>query len=163
MRAGNRPAPESEQGSNIAARRNLVRLIKSAGEAGVRAVELAHALSGVVPTQRVYQEMRLMLADGMVEQAYERGPYVWRGNPVASDGPWSWTPPAEPGPEVRRVRPAELSGDATVWFDRSPAGGWDLVIRGCPIRVVTWPYVLGMNATMYGNRALVDATAEREG
>lgn len=84
---------------------------------------------------------------------------------VESDGAWSWTPPAEPGPHVRRVRRVDddQAGGDTVWFDRIAAGRWRIVLRGQPAGVVPWRYVIALNNTMYGGRTLVDATAEREG
>ncbi len=48
---------------------------------------------------------------------------------LRTDLPWSWTPPAEPGPDVRRLRPVErYAGDNSIWYDREPDGsGWRLV------------------------------------
>lgn len=76
---------------------------------------------------------------------------------------WSWTPPAEPGAEVRRVRPAErYAGDNGVWYDREPDdSGWRLYMRGRPGGVIEWLQVLAGAGSIYGGRQLIDATEER--
>lgn len=75
---------------------------------------------------------------------------------------WSWTPPHEPGPGVRRVRPAErYAGDNNIWYDREPDNsGWRLVISGREGDLVDWLQVVGDAGKIYGGRTLLDATAE---
>lgn len=73
---------------------------------------------------------------------------------------WSWTPPPEPGVEVRRVRPVErYPGDNSIWFNRV-AGGWRLVMRGRAGDVIEWLQVVAAAGSVYGGRQLVDATDE---
>lgn len=76
--------------------------------------------------------------------------------------PWSWTPPAEPGPEVRRVRPVErYAGDNGIWYDREPDGsGWRGFLNGRPGGVIGWLQVIAGCGSVYGGRQLVDATSE---
>lgn len=82
-----------------------------------------------------------------------------------SDARWSWTPPAEPGPEVRRVRPVpRYAGDNAIWFDREDDGsGWRLVMHGRVGVPDEWLQVVAAAGSVYGGRQLVDATAERAG
>ena len=76
--------------------------------------------------------------------------------------PWSWTPPAEPGPEVRRVRPVErYPGDNGIKYDREPDNsGWRLVMMGRRGEVIEWLQVLAGAGSIYGGRQLIDATSE---
>jgi hypothetical protein len=77
---------------------------------------------------------------------------------------WSWTPPTEPGPEVRRVRPVErYAGDNSIWYDREPDNsGWRGVMMGRPGGVIEWLQVVAGAGSVYGGQTLIDATAERE-
>lgn len=77
---------------------------------------------------------------------------------------WSWTPPAEPGPNVRRVRPVErYTGDNGIRYDREPDNsGWRLVMMGRPGGVIEWRQVIAGAGSIYGGRQLIDATAELE-
>lgn len=76
--------------------------------------------------------------------------------------PWSWMPPAEPGPEVRRVRPVErYPGDDGIRYDREPDNsGWRLVMMGRRGEVIEWLQVLAGAGGIYGGRQLIDATSE---
>jgi hypothetical protein len=78
---------------------------------------------------------------------------------------WSWTPPPEPGPEVRRVRPVEsYPGDNGIWYDREPDNsGWRLVMMGRRGDVLEWLKVVAGAGSVYGGRQLIDATDEMGG
>lgn len=75
---------------------------------------------------------------------------------------WSWTPPPEPPPSVRRLRPVErYPGDNDIWIDREPDHtGWRIFIRGRSGGPVEWLQVVAAAGQIYGGRQLVDATAE---
>lgn len=81
-----------------------------------------------------------------------------------AETPWSWAPPTEPGPEVRRLRPVErYSGDNGIWYDREPDNsGWRLMMRGRPGEVIEWLRVVAGAGSVYGGRPLFDATGELE-
>lgn len=109
-------------------------------------------------------------ARGYGDAADEDGVYEWMN--TAADQlaaataplPWTWTPPGEPGPHVRRLRPTEnYPGDNSVWFDRTDDGAhWRCFLRGRPGSPMGFLQVVAAAASIYGGRTLVDATDERD-
>lgn len=109
-------------------------------------------------------------APGYGDAADEHGVFEWMNTAAAAlataaaPEPWTWTPPAEPGPHVRRLRPVErYRGDNATWFDRTDDGAhWRCFLRGRPGEPMAWLHVIAAAGQIYGGRTLVDATAERD-
>lgn len=81
----------------------------------------------------------------------------------AKAAPHVWDLPAEPGPEVTRLRPVErYPGDNSLLLERGPNGaGWRVVINGRPGEPLDWVQAFGLGmAQIFGGRPLIDATQE---
>jgi hypothetical protein len=121
---------------------------------------------GSEPSRAVDREVGVMFTPELGELAARGINLALAADAAKPDGPRVWGLPAEPGPEVRRLRPVEsYPGDNSIWLDReADNSGWRVVMHGRAGEPVEWvrAYCTGAGS-VWGGRDLVDATDEIPG